>query len=305
MANYSNANSENESRVLFTGKGEIVMNNLIEYAPQKFHTKRCSITGTDFIGALNRFRPHVVVVSLMNETRDMLRMYHMMKEDPRYINIPIIALGKQEDCENFGKLVIQKFMEILVRPFDVDYLWQRVEAFVQIAKENEYVPPEEPEVSAAPAASAAAAAFDPSDEPSDTEKKLVKRIVRETRIEGRRSILVVDDDILMLNTIKQFLQDLYDVTVVPSGKLALKFLSKKEADLVLLDYMMPDMDGPAVLEQIRKNTPCSDVPVLFLTGVSDKELVMRGLEFRPSGYLLKPVTREELLERVTEIVLDL
>lgn len=137
------------------------------------------------------------------------------------------------------------------------------------------------------------------------EKALIEKIEHYTRLYGRKSVLVVDDDVTMLNIIKIYLQDLYDITVVPSGKLAMKFLDKKKTDMVLLDYMMPGEDGPTVLQHIRESSLQPNLPVVFLTGVADKAMVMHGLEFRPNGYLLKPVKREILLEKVTEILLGL
>lgn len=121
----------------------------------------------------------------------------------------------------------------------------------------------------------------------------------------RKTILVIDDDIQMLNVIKLYLQDLFDVIIIPSGKLALKYLDKHHADLVLLDYMMPEEDGPAVLKQIREHHSHSKIPVIFLTGVADKKLVMRGLGYRPDGYCLKPVSKDELLDRITSIFTSL
>lgn len=123
--------------------------------------------------------------------------------------------------------------------------------------------------------------------------------------QDKTTILVVDDDVRILNVIKLYLQDLFDVVTVPSGKLALKYLSKHKAELVLLDYMMPEEDGPAVLKQIREDSPYPNIPVLFLTGVAEKELVMRGLELHPDGYCLKPITQSALIERITAILLKL
>lgn len=122
---------------------------------------------------------------------------------------------------------------------------------------------------------------------------------------GRQIILVVDDDVQMLNTVKLALQDMYEVVLVPNGKLAIQYLSKKHADLVMLDYLMPGEDGPTVLRQIRASSLQPDVPVLFLTGVAKKDKVMGVLELHPMGYLLKPVTKAKILERVTEILLGL
>ena len=115
-------------------------------------------------------------------------------------------------------------------------------------------------------------------------------------------ILIVDDDKNMLKMLHLFLRDEYEVTMVDSGKLALEAVIKHTPDLILLDYMMPLFDGPHVLEIIRKREESRNVPVLFLTSVTDKEKILECLSLNPQGYLIKPISRSELLQRVAEVL---
>ncbi len=117
----------------------------------------------------------------------------------------------------------------------------------------------------------------------------------------RKNILIVDDDKDMLKMLRMFLADDYQVTIVDSGKLALEYIVKHTPDLILLDYMMPLFDGPHVLEIIRKREESKKVPVLFLTSVTERDKIMQCLQFKPQGYLIKPISREELLQRVKEV----
>lgn len=119
---------------------------------------------------------------------------------------------------------------------------------------------------------------------------------------SRKHILVVDDDKNMLKLLRMFLVDDYQVTIVDSGMQALEFIVKHTPDLILLDYMMPLFDGPHVLEIIRKREESSKVPVLFLTSVTEKDKIIQCLALNPQGYLIKPISREELLQRVGEIL---
>ena len=116
----------------------------------------------------------------------------------------------------------------------------------------------------------------------------------------RKHILVIDDDINMLKMLRLFLRDDYQVTIVDSGMKALEFVVRHTPDLILLDYMMPMYDGPHVLEILRKRSETQKVPVLFLTSVTDKDKIINCLSLKPQGYLIKPVSREELLFRVSE-----
>lgn len=119
---------------------------------------------------------------------------------------------------------------------------------------------------------------------------------------SRKHILIVDDDINMLKLLRMFLADDYQVTIVDSGKQALEFIVKHTPDLILLDYMMPLFDGPHVLEIIRKRTESKDVPVVFLTSVTERNMILKCLVHNPQGYIVKPISREELLLRVAEIL---
>lgn len=287
-------------RVLFTGNGKLVVDDLIEHIPSFYEKFTCAPTEVAFRKALEDYRPHVIVIGLLKCTEVTLEMYAALKDYNEYANIPMIAVGNESDCDLFYKHVFQKNMKTFERPLDRQGFLQTLDDFSAIAanyEESQEAKREEEEARKKEEQAALQADIE--------EKKLMREIQMMNMERGRKSILVVDDDVRMLGVIKLYLQDLYDVTVVPSGKLALKFLNKKDADLVLLDYMMPEMDGPEVLRQIREDSPSPSMPVVFLTGVSDREKVMKGLEFHPNGYLLKPVKRLTLLEKVTEILLGL
>ena len=77
-------------------------------------------------------------------------------------------------------------------------------------------------------------------------------------------------------------------------------LAKNKVDLILLDHEMPITTGPKVLEMLRSESDTKDIPVIFLTGKSDKESVMAVVALRPEGYFLKGIQKEELLEKLQE-----
>ncbi len=77
------------------------------------------------------------------------------------------------------------------------------------------------------------------------------------------------------------LKDSYNVATAINGSLALKFLENKKTNLILLDYEMPVENGEQVLEKIRSNTATADLPVVFLTGVNDHDMVQKVLYLKP------------------------
>ncbi len=65
---------------------------------------------------------------------------------------------------------------------------------------------------------------------------------------------------------------------------------------------MPDLNGPAVLEELRKDPYLAAIPVVFLTGINDTEKIKNALALKPQGYLLKPVDKESLLAKIRELI---
>ena len=98
------------------------------------------------------------------------------------------------------------------------------------------------------------------------------------------------------------LREKYNVATAVSGKIALNFLEKRKTDLILLDYVMPDEDGPAVLKKLRENNATKDIPVVFLTGINDRNKIEKVLDMNPQGYLLKPIKPEKLFRTIRQII---
>jgi CheY-like chemotaxis protein len=112
-------------------------------------------------------------------------------------------------------------------------------------------------------------------------------------------VLIVDDEPKNLQVVGSLLRDKgYDVVFATNGPEALDALRLTPPDLVLLDVMMPDMDGYEVCRRIKQNPLTRKIPVIFLTAKSETEDIVRG--FREGGvdYVTKPFRAEELLARV-------
>ena len=116
----------------------------------------------------------------------------------------------------------------------------------------------------------------------------------------KKSILLVDDDVTFLKTIKGWLASQYRITIVTSGAQALMYIADNKPDLILLDYEMPVTSGPQVLEMIRSETKTDTIPVIFLTGKGDRESVMKVVALKPDGYLLKSTDKATLLKSLEE-----
>ena len=119
---------------------------------------------------------------------------------------------------------------------------------------------------------------------------------------GVASILIVDDN-------PKFLAEAlpmygYDIAVALDGLEALKILNKEDShfDLILLDVMMPNMDGWDTLKAIRKNKDTERIPVIMLTAVSEDQKVVSGLKIGADDYIVKPFILPNLLARIEAVL---
>ena len=120
-------------------------------------------------------------------------------------------------------------------------------------------------------------------------------------IDGKKPmILVVDDTPSNLVVISTIVEDEGgEVRVARNGPTALRLAQlSPRPDLILLDIMMPDMDGHMVLAELRKNPLTRNIPVIFVTASDDKHDIVAGFHAGAQDYIIKPSTKEELLARV-------
>ena len=120
--------------------------------------------------------------------------------------------------------------------------------------------------------------------------------------EEKKRILIVDDDPSYAKMVREWLKDTYQVSIVTAGMQAITFLMKNKVDLILLDYEMPIIDGPQILEMLKSEPSTVNIPVVFLTGVGTRESIERVMALKPSGYVLKSATKEALLRYVTGLL---
>ena len=117
-------------------------------------------------------------------------------------------------------------------------------------------------------------------------------------MESRMRILAVDDNIINLATIEQELKSKYEVITVNSGARAVRFLSREQPDLVLLDIQMAVMDGLETLRKIRNLKNGSSITVIMLTSKKDKDTVIEGSKLGIMDYVIKPFDSQDLHNRI-------
>lgn len=116
-------------------------------------------------------------------------------------------------------------------------------------------------------------------------------------------VLVVDDDPVNLKVFEAMLRRLnYEVVKASQGEEALQAVQKTEIDLILLDVMMPDMDGYEVCRQLKANDATRMIPIIMLTALSGTEAKVKGIEAGADDFITKPPNKMELLARTKSLI---
>ena len=116
----------------------------------------------------------------------------------------------------------------------------------------------------------------------------------------KKKILVIDDDIMALRMLKKYLESDYEVQLENSGYRFAENVQDYHVDMILLDIDMPLMNGMEVLEAFLAG-PHDDIPVVFLSGMTNPQIVREAIEKGAAGYIVKTASKIEILARIREV----
>ncbi len=270
----------NTFNVIITGRNGRVVSDVYDHlkAKQDYRLFRSQPNYKDIFKIMCSEDIHAAVICLQEESAENIELYDMFADYGLLKNLRIIVIGTEIECERFKSFTSLLEISFHIRPINIFALIDRLDQY----KENVF----------------SETKFSDSDRFFDDYTNKDSPATRK-----RKHILVVDDDVQVLVQIKLLLQEFYDVTSVPSGRYAYAYLEKHMVDLILLDYIMPEENGPSVLKNLRANERTANIPIVFLTGVSETDMVRKTLlELRPQGYLLKPAKKIEIVSKIIEIL---
>lgn len=128
---------------------------------------------------------------------------------------------------------------------------------------------------------------------------ILEKSMKMNRAEDDCYILVVDDNADNLRIVSNFLKEKdYKIALATDGPTAIKIAEENRIDLILLDIMMPDMDGFETCELLKSNPLTRDIPVIFLTAKNETDDIVKGFRIGGVDYITKPFRKEELYMRV-------
>jgi len=117
-------------------------------------------------------------------------------------------------------------------------------------------------------------------------------------VERQKTILIIDDSEANVATLMALLEDQYDLLVSLDGGEAIDLLAEEKVDLILLDILMPGMDGFDVCEKIKSNANTRDIPIIFITVKVDEDSIEQAYEMGGVDYITKPFRSREVLSRI-------
>ncbi len=278
-------------KLLLLGKNMSVIKLFFDLWEDTFKVMTSSLIRQDAEAHVNLFRPDGVVYALGNETKDEYDFIKTFGQRLRRKGIPLVLIAKEGVINDFQRDTGFVAANIISLPKRSEGIYSELYTFMK-----EYVK-ERGEMA------------DLDDAPEETEfQEEMKEKVAETveaapeekkaESAGPKKVLIIDDDPLMLKTVKQQLGNLYECATAISGKIAYRYLETRTADLILLDYEMPGENGPEVMEHIRIMGGFEDTPIIFMTGVTDREKIAKALKLKPQGYVLKPIEGQKLRETI-------
>ena len=117
-----------------------------------------------------------------------------------------------------------------------------------------------------------------------------------------KKVLIVDDNVINIDVLKEVLKSEYKITAAISGMMALKIAEKTHPDIILLDIIMPGMDGFEVCRRLKANDITKNIPVVFVTGNEQDAENDPVEELGVVGYLTKPVVPDLVKETIQKIL---
>lgn len=259
-------------RALLTGSLNSAIDDLFSLSGSLLNCVTTSVRYDDMVRHIKVFLPNIFIICLSNENNALYSCVEKLKAECIKADVTMAIMGDKSDCDQFVRQTGFEPELIFVKPITITSIMNKISDAMEEKEKNRKL----------------------------EEQRLLAETADIQKQQEKKHILVIDDDVSMLRSIKEQLEDDYNIGTAISGSIALRFLEKKTTDLILLDYEMPGETGADILKQLRLKSNTKNIPVIFLTGVSDVERIKNVLSMKPQGYLLKPVDRQKLLGIIEE-----
>lgn len=250
---------------------------------------------TDGIKIAKTQTPEIILMDLGLSGIDGLSATKMLKNDPFTRNIKIVAFTASAMKADREKAFGAGCMGFIAKPINIYTFAQIIEKLIN-SKENQTI-------------------FDSfieekKQKESKQEDKQLNKIslntipnIKSNTKNKWHKILIVEDNVMNAELLKEILEQIGQSAVIAEkGQKAIELLKEEKFDLILLDIMMPELNGFEVIKILKNNSNTAEIPVIFITALNDIKDIVEGLDLGSYGYITKPYNVEELKARVLGIL---
>ena len=250
-------------KICLIGKLNAIGRDIYEMLSQDFHVQLCGDDIGETETMLKIIKPDIILVCTSDMGDEVRSLADMLQRTT--VSAPVLCVCSKEELACMGDYAKEAHVRVMIRPVTNRQIWAKLQLIQEKKREDR-----------------------PQGANSATAEK--------------KRVQVIDDSKIQLRMLHGLLTPYYDVGAAMTAQDALKQMEKKKPELILLDYDMPGCDGKQTFERIKQDERYCDIPVVFLTGVNDKQRIQAVLGMSPAGYLLKPVSKENLLKMTRDIL---
>jgi two-component system sensor histidine kinase/response regulator len=222
-----------------------------------------------------------------------------VRSDPKLFSLPFLMITAEAERERVQQAIHAGVSQLLVKPYTAARLSDRIERSMS-SRPRLTLPIDPAEAMSGPAAAARPTAVAPAPT-AEARNRAAESMAAGSgeRIQERPTILVVDDTPDNLNLLSHLFKEEYRVRIAHNGEKALSICqSDTPPDLVLLDVMMPGMDGFEVAASMRGHPSSEQIPVIFVTALTDETSRVKGMELGAVDFVTKPIDPDALRLKV-------
>lgn len=264
-------------KILIIGTLNNILRSICECLIEYYNVQLCSGNKDEIKAMIKLLKPELIIVNEISLDIDDMDLFIELSKI--YSKNPVLIISSNENPEHsdeISKLLPQSI--ILYRPITKSTL---LESCKELLNPNNSIA-----VCKKTAKNEGAKKEDDNTTETDNFKN------------EKKKILVIDDSVMLLRNIKAMLEDEYQIFTVTSGEIALKSISKIRPDVILLDYAMPNWDGKKTFEMLNQDEIGRNIPVIFLTSVTDRQQIFDVLMLKPFGYILKPPSKDKITDEI-------
>ncbi len=229
----------------------------------------------DGIGEVRLKKPNLILVDFDSFKEEGLEFAKLLKQDPFVRDIKLVSLMQEEKSGDLEKIMGVGFSGYVVKKFDTSFI-SKIDNYLNKIKCND-----------------------------ETNEKFLNTVLsvddQELKNEKNKwhKVLIVDDNSINVDLLKEILEQIGKTAKAAyNAKQAFEMLEAESFDLILLDIMMPEINGFEAIKHLKKNPKTSRIPVIFVSALNETTDIVKGLDLGSYGYITKPYNIEEVKARI-------